>query len=359
MTRQSLLQTLAALLLLTACGSPGERATGGEGCPPEEMCSSKTPNGLWFSGAWFFDGSIDSGPKTTAVFGSQTITVLASSDLTDTFSEVFTTESTQPLFIDVTSPPTVIVSADGEGSGYLRIIDSETNELFDRISINSANVFSVRAAPVEAVKYDPEAVEKMNWALLSGVSLDLGFMLLDSVNNRLVDEKMTVDIAGDASLASGPFSWDTQPIKATGVGFADINVHTGNGDSFPQGMPIVDTIDDVVLVPSTLGSSTSLSIVTGKDQIYCFRGLSGNLAVAGLSWSVSTQGSISAKLEEASCFRVKAGATGSATLVASAAGFKKSFPITIKANAVAPAPASIVAPAPKASTGPRPGERGQ
>jgi len=346
-------------MFLTACGSPGDRAAGGEGCPPGDMCSSKTPNGLWFTGASFFDGAVDSGPKTTAVFGTQTIEVLASSSLTDTFSEVFTAESTAPLLVNVTSPPNVVVSADGEGSGYLRIIDSETGELFDRISIKSAIPQSVRVAPVEAIKYDPDAAEKMNWAIFSGASLDFGFMLFDFTNNRLVDENITVDIGGDASETFGSSNWDIRPIQANAVGFADINVHTGDGQVFPKGMPIVDTIDDVVLVPSTLGSSTSQSIVTGKDQIYCFRGLSGNLAVAGLSWSVSTQGSISAVLEEASCYRVKAGATGSATLVASAAGFKKSFPITIKANAVDPAPASIVAPAPKASMGPAPGERGQ
>lgn len=358
MTRQSFLQTLATLMFLSACSSPGDRAAqGGEGCPPEEKCSAKTPNGLWFAGTSFFDASGDFGPKTTAVFGTQTIEVLASSSLFDTFSEDFTTESSAPLLVSSTSPPNVVVSADGEGSGYLRIIDPSTQELFDRISITSATPQSVRIVPTDAIKYDPDAIEGVNWSFLTGTSVELGIMLLDLGNNRLVDEGLTVNITGDATDGGNSSSWDKHTLSALGVGFAEINVHSMDGNSLPAGMPVVDTIDDVALVASTLEGSTSLSIVTGKERVYCFRGLSGNRAVAGLSWTISTSGSITAKPEEGPCFRVKAGATGTGSFTGTTTGFKKSFSVTVTANAASGPSSAIVKPALQPSTGPARGER--
>ncbi len=358
MTRLAFFQTLAALTFLSACALPGDGAASGDlTCPEGETCSSKTPDGLWFSGAGFFDELFDEGPHTIASGGTQTITVLASNTSIDHFTNPFHAETASPLVVEDTNPPTVTVRAEGSGSSYLRIVDPGSLDLYDRISIGVASIASIRVTPVEATWFDPGAAFDLDWALFAGASLDLGVVLRDSSDNRLVDESLTFTISGGASENGSQGTWDTSSITIGSFGTADVFAQSGGGDTFSHNMPIVTTIDDAVIVENAFSTNTSLSIPAGAERVYCFRGLSGNRAVAGLSWSISVDGQITAKHADASCFNVKATTMGNATLFASAGDFKKAFPITITTSAAAPPTLQMTAPDRPRTVGPAKGDR--
>lgn len=304
-----------------------------------------------------FDGFLDTGPQTTAVSGTQTIRVHASNSNTDFFDVPFGAEGTPPLQVEEIDSPSVIIRANGEGSGYLRIFDPGSLELFDRISITAASIQSIRVVPVSAPWFDPEAAEKMDWALLADSHLEMGVVLRSS-DKRLVDESMTFDVGGSATSETSIPSWDKRSIFVGAAGSVEIFVQTGSGDSYSDSMPIVGTLDDIEIVSNIFSPDTSSSIPVGTERVYCFRGLAGNRAVGGLSWSVSVEGSITAKPVDMSCFGVKASAPGIATLIVSAGGFKKDFSLTITQSAGASPPLQIVASdETSAGAGPAPGQR--
>src|SRR5436853_4147272 len=66
------MKRLAWVLVLAAGCTGGERNQTGD-CPPDEVCSPLTPDGMHFTGVSLVGVPLLAEPKTTAVGGTQTI----------------------------------------------------------------------------------------------------------------------------------------------------------------------------------------------------------------------------------------------------------------------------------------------
>jgi hypothetical protein len=358
MKTSSLLLGLFPAIVLTGCLAPGERAESrtctSDGtcvtkCPTGETCSPDTPNGLFFSGSNTFMNVFDSSPKRTAVGGTQTILASGVDSKGSSFGVDFDAAGTNVIGIESVAPPGVTVRGEGEGSGYLRLVEQGTDILYDRIELTVGAVARIHAVPAIEFQHDPFGAPSLDWALFAGSQVNLGVMLRDAGDTTLVDESMSIALSGSASGSPHTNQWDELTASAGNAGQAILTATIG-GQSFDETLPVVDTLTDIV----TISNDALKPLAAGTERQICFRAIADKYAVAGASFILDASGALTPEDTSTSCILVKANAAGTGTVIVESAGIKRSFSIPVVKSLAADAPSQKAEARPR---GPVPGER--
>ena len=261
----------------------GERAQTGE-CPAGEVCSDATPGGLQFIGNDLVGQLLLSGPRPTAIGGTQTVAlqydrgdgVLIALDLPFTADD----DGGLGITVDATSGSQVTVRGAGSRTNYLRIID-EDGLLMDRKQLTGAALDRI-----ELVSEDFESVPADRQLAFAPGSRTIGVALYGDVqgsggptSERLVDTSMDLALAGAERRA-----WDTLSIDAA-VGTYPLAVTAGDKPTATLDFVVVDQADSVTAigpVPSTIAANESASI--------CFEAVAAGRYIAGLTWTYVIDG---------------------------------------------------------------------
>lgn len=320
------MRILFVLLLATLadCSAPGERADGGA-CPAGETCSNATPNGLYFTGAstadqWFGPG----GPMTTAVGGTQVVTVRTGQSNNSTpYSDQFEARSSgAALAVDDTSPPEVTLDGKSAGSVELRILDG-AGALLDRIQVSAAVIDHATFAPSTGfLPFQPS--EETSWALWHGVTDSLIARLYDSGSARLADEKLSIKVTGAKATRS---SWDAVTVS---VGDADAacELIAGDGSKRSIAIPVVDAVDSIDYVSNQQPGPVDAMLPLNQTALYCFRALRNGLTVCDAPWQMVSSGGITAALL-GTCVSIQADKEGPASFTVSLVGQSLQYNLTV------------------------------
>jgi hypothetical protein len=311
--------SLSAALLGGACATPGERARSGE-CPPEEECSDKTPEGLFFAGAAL--GGLGESLERIAVGGTQTVRVRigATSDTRRAFTEPFDATVGEPLRVTQLEPAVLELLADDAGSAYLRILDPETGELFDRVA--------VYAHPIDRVSFWLRDYGHDEVLLYAGGRVTIGASLYNDANRRLVDEGLSF-VADDAASLDR-LGWDLVEVIEPALGELEVGIVTSSGAEFGGLFDVVDTIDSIERAQDDGTSTFEDEIAVGELEIVCFDGTLEGVPVAGLDWNFDIEGpvEISPWLVDR-CVALEGLEPGDATLSISAAGLEQTLDLVV------------------------------
>ncbi|MEP7120515.1 MAG: hypothetical protein ABJE95_06390 [Byssovorax sp.] len=314
---------LFAVFAATGCALAGDRVGGI--CPAGEICSDQAPNGLFFLGAATAD-SFGGGVAVTAAGGSQTITVLLGSN-TDSppFKDTFSASTSDPTVATIGSiaPPNVVLSGKADGTTSLRLLESGTDKLLDRVDVQVEAIAKVTVFPRELFLVASD--DGTPWALLAGAKAPMIVQLAAANKDRLVDEKLTfAPAAGTATQQA----WDLFEITAGAAGEASFTVKSG-GSSFTPKATIVTKIDGIATSKFYNLLDATGSAEASQDLFVCFVGTSGGVVTAGAEWKFTGSETIAITPQSpgikgaSSCIDFKGTAVGPAKLTVEASGFTK------------------------------------
>lgn len=321
-----------ASLLLAACNTSGERARAGE-CPAGELCSDLTPYGLHFIGTPTADQIFLDGPGATAIGGTQEISLeyqrpnLVNSPL----DLPYRADDDGGLGVAVVtqSGPTVTVAGTNSRSNYLRIVDPDTDELFDRYELSGAAVSAVNLIGTE-FELVPDGMA-MAWG---PGDQSIGIALRGEVQNgstnemqRIVDTSIELGLAGSTRA-----SWDLLRLPNATVGSYTVTVTTG---SVARTLPL----DIVASADAMAVQNGDLNILVGGSRLVCFTASNRGRYVYGLTWQFTVDGIATTHGKDTmtrNCINVHAPANleaGTIAVVAAAGGAQATVDLTITSSA--------------------------
>ncbi|HEY4056916.1 MAG TPA: hypothetical protein VGM39_09910 [Kofleriaceae bacterium] len=298
---------LTLSLLAVGCAEPGDRAGANGACPAGETCSDDTPAGLYFLGTSIV-GELDGGPKTTAIGGTQEITVETETTVIGDYDPLtlpFIADDDGGLGAKVVNHAGAIVSVQGVAtrSNYLRILSASTGELYDRTMIDAAEIKDV-VLTGELFESIPAYADSV-WFIGEQV---VGIALMGDVQGshgpesaRLVDTSMTVTAAG-----SNRSEWDTLHFANAQAG--TISVHIAAGDAAPRDLSLefVDHADAIQLVDSDGVDDTVATVEAGHTGVVCFAATNAGRYIRGATWTFTRDGVTSASDFGHSCISIDA-----------------------------------------------------
>lgn len=334
---------LASLPILAVGCYGGERYNTGE-CPAGETCSSLTPKGLQFVGNALVDDILISGPRATAIGGTQVIALeynRPSDNVTVALDLPFTADDDGGLGVKVsaTSGSQVTVVGAGSRSNYLRILDKDgllmdrkelSGAALDRIELTTSDFESVPAGMLLA--FAP-GHRKVGVALYGNVQHSGG-----PVSERIVDTSMQIDLAGATKSA-----WDTLEVANAAVGTSTISVTSGDKPTANLDFVVVDHADAVSAI-----DPAPTTIMPNGSQSVCFKATMASTPdaryIAGLSWSSNIDGQERTQgdgMVTRNCVSVNTTkTTGTVTVMASAGGQTATVTLAVAAaRSIAPVPA--------------------
>jgi hypothetical protein len=320
---------LLALLIPGCIDNEGERASGGttppggsdpgpttpptSNCPTGETCSDLTPNGLDFNGAqpvfaglpngWFsnVNHQIASG-GTDAI----TLDVLGTNGAADVqFPYSAVSSDTSILSVVGSTGPVVSLLAHG-GTTYLRILDPNTNELFDREAYASSSLATL--LPVPTLEFATTAnlldTTASTFVFATGEQT-IGVALLNAQTPaaRLIDTSQTLTLDGADQTA-----WDQLHIPDATVGHHAIAVATAGATQMLD-IEVVDHAD-------------AIEGFTVYGSIACFAATAHGAFISGIPWTFTVDGVVvpgedafspNCVTSNASTFTVTASAGGQST----------------------------------------------
>jgi len=306
-------KSLLCVLLLTAASAciDGDRGIHDGMCPPGEVCSVFTPRGLAFRGATLGEALPGFSVASTAVGGSQTITLI-DLDTGTPLTVPWRADVSGALAVAAQSGSDVSIRGVAAGSAQLRIVDPPTGELHDR--------FTLRAAPIGAISISSGAEllspgRTVSW--IAGADIDATIVLADAAGARLVDDQLTVALAEPAGVVLERRSWDRVLVRGAGVGPVALIVSAGTVREHRVETTVVDDIDAVV---AGLPAPEARPFV-GERHLYCFEARRGDRLVLGLAWAFAVDGSSVEDRQDASnCVGFTVTAPSVVTITATAAG---------------------------------------
>jgi hypothetical protein len=322
--KRLLASTLLTLPLVACYG--GERYNTGE-CPAGETCSDVTPTGLQFIGNGLYGELLLSGPRPTAVGGTQAIALQYERyDGVDiALDQPFTADDDGGIGVkvDAISGSQVVVRGAGSRSNYLRILDID-GLLMDRKELTGAAVNKIGLIPadLESVPADKELAfaageREFGIAIYGDVQTSSG-----PRSQRLIDTSMALQLAG-----SSREGWDSLSINAA-VGTSTLSVTAGDKPAANLDFIVVDHADTVSVInpaPST--------IAVNQSQSVCFQALASGRYVAGLTWTYVVDGATSVKGEgtlQRNCVSVSTQKTsGTVSVQATAGGQTTAMALTV------------------------------
>jgi hypothetical protein len=306
---------LSLSLPLVACYA-GERRNTGE-CPAGETCSPLTPSGLDFVGNHLTGELLLSGPRATAIGGTQQVALeYDRGDGVDVALDLpYTADDNggQGIKALSTSGSQVTIQGAGSYSNYLRILD-EDGLLMDRKQLTGAAL-----STVELVSIDFETYPANSELAFATGTRRVGIALYGEVQSssgprteRIVDTSMKLDFAGATRSA-----WDELQIDAVTGNYA-ITVTAGDKPAVPLDFIVVDHADSVAAAPgtpSTIATNNSISV--------CFQATSGTRYIVGLTWTYTVDGQVTTKGEgdlQRNCISVSTQKTTGTVSISAAAG---------------------------------------
>lgn len=324
MTRTRALRIVARLALASglfffttasSCDA-GDRALGG--CPEGEVCDPATEDGLHFEGPILGEGLFDPGQvKTLAIGGRQDVHVF---DVDNAGHHVALTESFTPTFegggiaIERTQANVVTLRGTAAADGLLRILSSESGELFDRIRVAAQPIETIELAPSlvmlfqdagDSVLYAPGAV---------------GFVSLRGSGSSLVDEDATITGQGITQR-----DWDSFSIGNLGVGIHQVTVTAG--DQAPV------TLQLEIARATSLTGLLDGELVRGRNSFVCFGALSGTRPIHA-AWDFEADNGTLEPSNFQGCVEVRPGSSDTVTVRAHADGLEvvRVFPVVDAAS---------------------------
>ncbi|MCW5806600.1 MAG: hypothetical protein KIT31_29825 [Deltaproteobacteria bacterium] len=320
------------LLASTPACTLGDRAL--DGCPPEEEpCSDSTPGGIDFAGARAVGDSIFDGNHATAVGGTQAIT-LFHGDTGRPVTEPYVATAVPSFTIERTGGPVVTLRAKQRGASHLTIRDPE-GALMDRKVFKAAEILRIDLA---VARYEST---QLPIAFLPG-KIELGIALRGAGGDRLVDQSMTLELAGATQKG-----WDTLVVPDATAGTHAIAVTAG-------GLPPVDVDVTVVAAAEQLVEHVPAEpLVVGQPGSVCFDAVAQDHHVAGLTWTFDSDNGPGGTFGTANCAFLVPERAGTLTLTAGANGLQRTLSLVVQ-----PAPPQARV-APEARLGGVAGERAE
>jgi hypothetical protein len=284
MMRLVYVSTCLSLLALPLFGCyGGERRKTGE-CPAGEACSDLTPRGLDFVGNALVGEILLSGPRPTAIGGTQTVALeYDRGDGIDVALDLpFTADDDGGLGVRVDSirGSQVIVRGAGSRKNYLRILD-EDGLLMDRKELTGAALERIElvAAETEQVATDrplafAPGTRRIGVALYGDVQTSSG-----PRSDRLVDTSMQLALAGAQRKA-----WDTLELDAV-IGTSTLAVTAGDKPTASLDVVVTAQADSVAAM-----APLRTTIVPNTTAQMCFEATYGGRYIAGLAWTFVVDG---------------------------------------------------------------------
>ncbi len=330
----------AALFFSLATSAPteGERVDGG--CPPGEICSPDTPDGLFFAGTPLGEEilPIPQKPLPTAVGGTQTVSVFLDKAGEHEFLG-FTASAGGPSFVvETVATNDIGIKGLAEGSDYLRVFNRETAELFDRLLVDTARVAKVAVLPYQGDLFgDRDLLQAVRPEVVYSADRDVAFYgiaLYDGNDRRVVDTSATLQLG--LGFKRNAQLWDRfEQTGALPPGKYNLGVTLGDGSTHELSVTLVSGVDSIRWSP---GSSDSLLVSPDKglavnaSQMYCFAGQSGGLTVVGAPFQFSATGPVDLGTPSFDCIVVRATALGTVKLTVASGGLSATFDIPVRAN---------------------------
>jgi len=208
----------------------------------------------------------------------------------------------------------VVIAATAAGAGHLRIM-SPAGELYDRMSIDSEEVASMRTAPVYAAVYP--YIDPPRWAGYSGGLVTLSIVLAAADGDWLVDE----NIAVRAPLALQRVAWDSFSLAPVTAGTMELAVDAGHVVDERLPVTVVDRFDNVeILGPDVTGVGGDIAVcfVAWKDGV----GTADRTLVVGVPWLFHVTGPATSLATQRypSCLELHTTADGPVVVTATVAG---------------------------------------
>jgi hypothetical protein len=278
---------LLASLPLVGCYG-GERYNTGE-CPAGETCSDLTPTGLQFVGNALVDDILISGPRATAIGGTQVVALQykRSDGVTVALDLPFTADDDGGLGVQVSaqSGSQVTILGAGSRSNYLRILDQD-GLLMDRKELTGAALDRVELTPT-----DFESVPNGTLLAFAPGKRKVGVALYGDVQHsngprseRIVDTGMEISLAGATKIA-----WDTLELDNASIGRSYLSVTAGDKPALEMDFVVVDHADAVTTI-----EPAPTSIMVNGSQSVCFAATmadtTGPRYIVGLTWTFNIDG---------------------------------------------------------------------
>jgi hypothetical protein len=330
----------AASLLSLASANPegGDRAM--NGCPAGETCSPDTPNGLYFKGAYLSDDGrfTEGGPRRIARGGIQTISAFLDAEGNQPFASYEALAGGTHISILDHKDNAVRVLGVSPVGDFLRLVDPDTKELYDRKMLEVGDVATLKIVPRELdltgdkELYDadlPDVVWKSSHADSS-----FTIALLDATGVRLVDE--TLDVQTGAGFSRTSDFWDgLHQTAAVAPGTYAFNVKLGSGDTRQVSLTTVDKADGIVWTQGTQNDAFGRpedGLPGGASRRYCFRATNAGVPVMGESFAYEVEGNLSIEQSTGSCVVVTAASPGSGRLTVRVDDVSLDFAVPVKTS---------------------------
>ncbi|HTL35589.1 MAG TPA: hypothetical protein VL326_20815 [Kofleriaceae bacterium] len=268
----------------------GERYNTGE-CPAGETCSDLTPKGLQFVGNHLVDDILLSGPRATAVDGTQVVAlqydrgdgITVALDLPYTADD----DGGNGVKVSATSGSQVTMLGAGSRTNYLRILDQD-GLLMDRKELTGAALTKIELVPT-----DFESIPNGSDLAFAPGKRELGVALYGDVQHssgpvseRIVDTGMQLTLAGSTLKA-----WDTLELANAQVGRSTLLVGAGDKKATPANIEIV-VVDHADAV-SAIDPAPTAIMPSGSQQV-CFKATmadtNGPRYITGLTWNFNVDG---------------------------------------------------------------------
>ena len=335
-----------AALALLASTEAGDRNDGS--CPAGETCAPETPNGLLFEGAPL--GVWPALSAHTIAAGGRQSFRLTWPDSTDPFDLPFVAKVSSPQHqVVAAGVDRVSVSASGAATGNLRILDS-SGALYDRLSIDSAAIASIRMAPAYRSAYP--SLDPPRWALFAGGDATVTAVLADGRGTTIVDE----DLALRAAAPTVRTSWDSFALTVPpAAGTLELAIDAGDVSDRRVQVPVVNTFDDLaIMAPSESGIGGDITVCFSAWERGATASPDDDLLVVGVPREYQLTGPATplAIQQWGSCLEVHTTAAGTIHVDASVGARTWSTTIEVRGTMAKPRPGLI-----ETMTGPVEGDR--
>jgi hypothetical protein len=311
-----------AWLLIAAVPACFEGDVGLFGCPPDEVCSDQTPDGLFFFGA-NLSGAFDLGNSATAVGGVQHVEL--QEQIGQTFFPLaagYTAIGGAAVAVESKAGHVITLRGHATGSNKVEIRDS-SGSLMDRSS------FSANELATITVVGDKIGGSELPLAFLAGtVRAGIALRSADTGGGgvRLVDEAMTIEAANGTQV-----KWDLIEILDAQPGTIPATVTAAGKPAATVDLVVVAQVDELVDQLLLLGEAETL--VAGEGAFVCFDAVAGGTHhVVNLDWTITGEGDGEVGTDlfgSDECAAITPQNAGEITITATAAGLTKvvTYPI--------------------------------
>ncbi len=302
--------------MISAAGcNGGDRANNGGECPDDEVCSSKTPEGLYFRSYGYANRLLDNGPEVTAIGGSQTVDLYSKALISLPLSFTFGVDAGTSVAAAVKGPHLITLTGIKLGSNYVRITDPDDGTLFDRISVGAAAISRITVSGAQ----EPTTDAVIAFTAQSKLAIEL----FDKDDRHLIDE---------AAMISGPAitrstQWDTATfVGSVASGSQAITVTAGDKPAATLEVRVVARAEQVAAI------TPPAQLYANESAIVCFRASTGNARVVGLPWTFTINGVAANDTLTRNCTSVGLAQPGTATVVATAGDVSTTLAIPVVIN---------------------------